>query len=186
MRLRASLIAAAYAAATILTLRFLHVLAWGPVQFRVSEALTVLAFLTPAAIPGLTAGSVLANLFALAASGNPAVLADVVLGSLGTMLGAWWTWRFRSRTGLGLLGPVVANALVVPTYLPFLLRSYGLTEVPVLGWSLGGSRLPLYLELVLTVGIGEAAVVYGLGLPLLLVLRRSGLAGRLEQGRDRP
>ncbi len=176
---QASAIAAAYGALTIVTLNFMHMLAWGPIQFRVSEALTVLAFFTPAAIPGLAAGSVLANLFVYAKSGNSAVLLDVVFGSLGTLLGAWWMWRFRSRTWLGLLGPVVTNALVAPTYLPFLLRSYGLTEIPVLGLSLGGSRLPMYLELVLTVGMGEAAVVYGLGLPLLLALRRAGLAGRL-------
>ena len=37
-------------------------LAYGPVQFRFSEALTVLPVFTPAAIPGLTLGCVIANL----------------------------------------------------------------------------------------------------------------------------
>jgi uncharacterized membrane protein len=175
---QAAAIAAIYAALTLVTFRFLHLLAWGPVQLRLSEAVTVLAFFTPAAIPGLTAGSVFANLFAAVATGNPMVLFDVVLGSLGTLLGASWTWRFRSRTWLGLLGPVVTNALIVPTYLPLVMRSFGLTEIPVLGLSLAGSWLPIYLALVASVAIGEALVLYGLGLPLLIALRRCGFAPR--------
>ncbi len=176
---QAGMIAAVYGALSVITIQFLGGLAWGPVQFRVSEAVTVVAFFTPAAIPGLTIGSVVANLYAFATTGNPLSLFDVVLGSLGTLLGAWWTWRFRSKTWLGLLGPVVTNSLIVPTYLPLLLRSLGLTEIPVLGISLSGSWLPLYLSLVVSVAIGEAAVMYGLGLPLLIALRRLGLADQL-------
>lgn len=167
-------IALIYAVLTILTFQFLHILAWGPVQFRVSEAFTVVAFLTPAAIPGLAAGSVIANLLACVVTGNALLLFDVVLGSLGTLLGAWWTWRFRSRTWLGLLGPVVTNALIVPTYLPILLRSFGLTEIPEWGFFLSGNPFTVYLVLVASVGIGQAVVLYGLGWPLLLLLRRSG------------
>jgi uncharacterized membrane protein len=177
---QAGMIAAVYGALTILTIQFLGGLAWGPVQFRISEAVTVVAFFTPAAIPGLTIGSVVANLYSFAVTGNPFSLLDVVLGSLATLLGAWWTWRFRSRTWLGLLGPVVTNALIVPTYLPLMLRSFGLTEIPLLGLSLGGSWLPLYLALVASVAAGEAAVMYGLGLPLLFALRRLGLAEQLS------
>jgi len=176
---QAGMIAAVYGALTILTIQFLGGLAWGPVQFRVSEAVTVVAFFTPAAIPGLTIGSAVANLYSFATTGNPMALFDVVLGSFATLLGAWWTWRFRSRTWLGLLGPVVTNSLIVPAYLPLLLRSFGLTAIPVLGLSLSGSWLPLYLALVASVAIGETAVMYGLGLPLLIALRRLGLAQQL-------
>ena len=176
------MIAAVYGALTILTIQFLGGLAWGPIQLRLSEAVTVVAFFTPAAIPGLTIGSVVANLYAFATTGNPLSLFDVVLGSVGTMLGAWWTWRFRSTTWLGLLGPVVTNSLIVPLYLPLLLRSFGLTEVPGLGLSLSGNWLPLYGALVASVAIGEAVVMYGLGLPLLIALRRLGLAGQLGGG----
>jgi hypothetical protein len=63
--------------------------------------------------------------------------------------------------------------------LPLLLRSFGLTEIPLFGLSLSGSWLPLYLSLVVSVAIGEAAVMYGLGLPLLIALRRLGLADQL-------
>jgi uncharacterized membrane protein len=175
---QAGVIAAVYGGLTWLTLAFGGFFAWGPIQFRVSEAVTVLAMFTPAAIPGLTIGSVVANLF------NPQAVwpfsaLDVVLGSLGTLLGAMWMWRFRSRTWLALLGPVLANAFIVAAYLPILLRALGLTTLPVLGISLTGAWLPLYAVCVVTVGIGEAVVVYGLGLPLLLAMRRTGIAGML-------
>ena len=52
------IIAALYAAATLITMMLLQGLAWGPVQFRISEALCVIAVFTPAAIPGLTIGCV--------------------------------------------------------------------------------------------------------------------------------
>ena len=137
---------------------------------------------TPAAIPGLAIGSVVANAF------NPQAIwpfasLDVVLGSLGTLLGAIWTWRVRRRTWLALLGPIVTNALIVAAYLPIILRAVAVTvgqpASPVLGVSLTGAWLPLYGVFVLTIGIGQALVVYGLGLPLLLALRRTGIAGLL-------
>lgn len=172
-------IAAVYAALTWLTLAYGGIFAWGPVQFRVSEAATVLALFTPAAIPGLTIGSVIANLF------NPQAVwpfsaLDVVLGSLGTFLGAMWTWRFRARPLFALLGPVVCNAIVVAAYLPTLLvgidRTLGLPMTPVLGISLTGAWLPLYGVFVLTIAFGQAVVVYGLGFPLWLALRKTALA----------
>jgi uncharacterized membrane protein len=179
---QAGVIAAVYGGLTWATLAFGGVLAWGPIQFRVSEAATVLALFTPAAIPGLAIGSVVANLL------NPQAIwpfsaLDVVLGSLGTLLGAVWTWRLREHTMLALLGPVVTNAFIVAAYLPILLRAVyaaaGLPMLPVLGVSLTGAWLPLYGVCVLTIGVGEAAVVYVLGLPLLAALRRTGVGGLL-------
>jgi len=173
---QAGVIAAVYGALTILTVQFLQGLAWGPVQFRISEAFTVVAFFTPAALPGLAIGSVVANIYSFMTSGNPVALFDVVLGSLGTLLGAWWTWKFRKVTWLGLLGPVITNALIVPLYLPVLLRSFGITEVPLLGISLQGSWPLLYVIFVISIAVGQAVVVYGVGWPLLAALRRLGLA----------
>jgi uncharacterized membrane protein len=177
------MIAAVYGGLTLVTVQFLGVLAWGPIQLRVSEAVTVLAFFTPAAIPGLALGSVVANLYAFASTGSPLALFDVVLGSLGTFLGALWTWRFRSSTGLGLLGPVLANALIVPLYLPLLVKGLGLYRIPLLGVDLEGKWLPMYLFGFVSVAIGQAIVMYGLGLPLLVALRRLGLQDLLG-GRD--
>jgi uncharacterized membrane protein len=177
---QAGVIAAVYGALTWLTLAVGGVFAWGPLQFRVSEAVTVLAVFTPAAIPGLTIGSIIANL------GNPQAVwpfsaLDVVFGSLGTLLGAIWSWRFRERTWLALLGPVVTNALIVPAYLPILLKAIEVHSVTVSGVLLSKMSLPLYGATVATVAIGQAVVIFGLGLPLLVALRKTAITGLLER-----
>ena len=174
------MIAAVYGGLTLVTVQFLGILSWGPVQLRVSEAITVLAFFTPAAIPGLMLGSVVANLYSFASTGSPLALLDVVFGSVGTLLGAVWTWRFRSSTALGLLGPVLANALIVPAYLPLLVKGLGLYKIPLLGVDFEGRWLPMYLFGFVSVAIGQAVVMYGLGLPLLVALRRLGLQERFD------
>lgn len=176
---QAGMIAAVYGALTLLTVQFLGFLAWGPVQLRVSEAVTVIAMFTPAAIPGLTIGSVVANLYTFVATGNPLALLDVVFGSLGTLLGAWWMWRFRGRRMLALLGPVLFNALIVPAYLPLLVKGFGLYQIPFTSIDLEGKWIPMYLFGVVAIGIGEAIVIYGLGLPLSIALERIGIAGML-------
>lgn len=177
---RAGIIAAVYAVATVLIMQFMQALSWGPVQFRVSEAFTVVAFFTPAAVPGLALGTAIANLMNLPVLG-PLALLDVVFGGLASALGASWTWRFRNRTALGLLGPVIANALIVPAYLPWLVKGLGLYKVPLIGLDLEGMWVPMYLFGVVAVGLGQAAVVYGLGWPLLTALRRLGLAEVAER-----
>ena len=60
-----ALIAAIYATMTILQNVLIPGSASMPVQFRISEVLTVLALYTPAAIPGLTIGCVIANISSL-------------------------------------------------------------------------------------------------------------------------
>lgn len=176
---QAGMIAAVYAAVTILASQLLQYLSWGIVQLRVSEAFTIVAFFTPAAVPGLTLGSIIANLFNLGVTG-PLGWLDVVFGSLGTLLGAMWTWRFRDKPLLGLLGPVWSNALIVPAYLPMILRGLGLYEVPFLGIDLERSWPAMYLFGVVAVGLGQAVVMYGLGWPLLRALE--GLRERGTRG----
>lgn len=177
---QAGVIAAAYAALTYLLLQLPGGIAWGFVQLRLSEALTVVACITPAAIPGLALGSALANLSSVASLGAAGWL-DVVFGSLGTLLGAAWSWRFRERTALALAGPVVVNALIVPAYLPVMLRATGISEIPFLGVSLTTAWPLVYLLGVATVGLGEAIVVYVLGWSLLAALRRMRLPGLGEK-----
>lgn len=177
---RAGVIAAVYGGLTLLVEYLPFQLGSGLVQFRVSEALTVLALFTPAAIPGLTIGSVIANALNPTAVW-PLSLLDVVFGSLGTLVGAWWMWRHRERLWLALLGPVVANALIVPAYLPVLLKGLGLYSLPLLGIDLNsGHWLSLYLFGVAAIGFSEVIVVYGLGAPLSIALKRLGLAERLR------
>ncbi len=177
-----AMIAAVYAAATLATLLLLQGFAWGPVQFRISEAVCVLAVLTPAAVPGLTVGCVIANLIALAVNGTGALgLLDVVFGSLATLLGALWCWTMRDRPKVALLGPVVANALIVPAYLPLILQGFGFYTIPFTSISLDGLYLPMYLFGVVSTGLGEALVMYVLGLPLLKVLRKFDVIAPPEQ-----
>lgn len=178
----AGVIAAVYAALTLVVIQ--SPLGYGPIQFRLSEALTVIACLTPAAIPGLGIGTAVANAYLATQFGVLAVL-DVVFGSAATLLGAWWAWRNRARPTLALLGPVLANALIVPAYLPALLAGLsGLDfyRIPALGIDAGGAWLSMYAFGVVTVGFGQAVVVYGLGMPLLGVLKRLGVARLLDEG----
>lgn len=179
---RTGMIAAVYAAATLVALLALQGLAWGPVQFRISEAVCVLALLTPNAIPGLTIGCALANLIALAINGAGALgLLDVVFGSLATCLGALWCWKMRGNPKIAVLGPVIANALIVPAYLPLLLQGMGFYTIPFTTIALDGAYIPMYLFGLVATGIGEALVMYVLGLPLLAALKRSGVAKRLAR-----
>lgn len=173
---RTGVIAALYAALTLLTLTVLGGLAFGPVQLRVSEVVCVLALFTVDAIPGLTIGCVLANLIGIALNGSGALgLLDVVGGSFATFLGAWWCWRMRKHVGLALLGPVVANALIVSAYLPIILAAAGFYTIPFTDISLVESYPLMYLFGVVALGLGEALVVYGLGLPLQAALKRTPL-----------
>lgn len=169
---QAGMIAAVYAAATLVALLLLQGLAWGPVQFRISEVFVVLAVFTPAAVPGLTIGCVVANLINCVIGGTGVLgLLDVVFGSAATLLGALWCRKFRERPALALLGPVLANALIVPAYLPILLQGFGFYTIPFTTIDLDGAYPLMYLFGFIATGIGEAIVVYALGLPLLKALR---------------
>ena len=165
---QAAVVAAAY---VLLTLPFAQ-FAYGPIQFRLAEAMTVLPALFPAAIPGLFLGCLAANLF------NPNNLGpiDIIFGSLATLAAGIATWRISSllksarpmaRRLVSLLPPVLINALVVGTYLPFLLLEEG-----------GRVTLGVAALNVLMVGLSEAVVVYLIGLPLLAGLERRYPAGR--------
>ena len=118
-------------------------LASGAIQVRLSEALTILPVFTAAAIPGLTAGCVLANLLTGLAAW------DVVFGSLATLIGAVGTRLLKNKPVLAWIPPVVSNVVIVPV---ILLKVYG---VPDAWWFL-----------VLTVGAGEIISCGVLGLLL--------------------
>ena len=112
---QAAVIAAIYVVLTIFISAFN--LASGAIQVRISEALTILPFFTPAAIPGLAIGCLLSNLL------TGAAVYDVVFGSLATLLGAVGTYLLRKHKFLCTLPPVIANMVIIP----FVLRyGYGL------------------------------------------------------------
>ena len=171
----AGMIAAVYAACTLAALVLL------PVQFRISEALVVLAVLTPAAVPGLTIGCIVANVANMVIAGTGALgLLDVVFGSLATLVGALWCRKFASRPAIALLGPVIANAVIVPAYLPILLQGLGFYTIPFTTISLDGAYIPMYLFGLVATGIGEAVVVYVLGMPLLKALGKANIFKHLS------
>ena len=146
----AALIAAVYVVLTYLV----NALGWasGAVQLRLSEALTVLPFFTPAAVPGLWCGCLLANLLTGCAPW------DVVFGSVATLLGALGTRALRHRSPyLVCIPPILANTLIIP----FVLRL------------VYGDATPIGF-LMLTVGLGEIISCGVFGTALLLVLRRRG------------
>ena len=171
---RVGVIAAVYAACTLIALLFLGSLAWGPIQFRVSEALCVLALFTPAAIPGLTLGCVIANVMNIVISGTGMLgMLDVVFGSVATFAGALFTWKMRRHPLVALAGPVLANALIVPAYLPLLLQGVGFYTIPFTTISLDNSWPFMYLFGLVTTGVGEAVIMYVLGYPLARSLAKT-------------
>lgn len=107
-------------------------LASGVIQVRLSEILTVMPVFTPAAIPGLFIGCLIANIL------TGCALWDVVFGSLATLIGAVGTYLLRKYNSLAVIPPVLANAIIVPLVLIFV-------------YSLEGS----YWYFFLTVGAGE-------------------------------
>lgn len=180
---RTGMIAATYAALTLVALLLLGGLAWGPVQLRLSEALVAVALFTPDAIPGLALGCAIANVANIALSGTGILgLLDVVFGTLATALGAAFTWHFRARRGLALLGPVLSNALIVAAYLPLLLQGLGFYTIPFTTVSLDGAYPAMYLFGLVATGLGEAVVVYGLGLPLARALDKTPVARLADEG----
>lgn len=146
---QAAMIAALYVVLTYIANAFS--LASGNIQVRLSEALTVLPCLTPAAIPGLTLGCLLSNWL------TGCVLLDILFGTLATLAGAVLTYVLRRHYWLAPLPPIAANTLIIPWVLRI---AYGMEEA-----------IPF---LMLTVGAGEVISCGLLGMPLLLSLRKSG------------
>ena len=154
------IIAGLYAAMTLL----LAPLSFGPIQCRLSEALTILAVYTPMAIPGLTLGCAISNLVGLSMGANVAGALDVLLGPIATGLAAWLTycWR-RQRIGglpvLATLPPIILNALIVGTEL-------AVVTVPDL--TIGG-----WLFWAGAVGLGQVVACMGGGLVLAKTIEKT-------------
>lgn len=123
-------------------------LANNAIQIRFSEALTILPFFTPAAIPGLFVGCLLSNLL------TGCMPLDVIFGSLATLLGALGTYSLRKFKWLAPVPPIVANTLIVPFILAYVYQFEG--------------SIPYFM---LTVGIGEILSCGVLGMILLFSLQ---------------
>ncbi|SCP96309.1 QueT transporter family protein [Anaerobium acetethylicum] len=142
---QAAMIAAIYVVLTFVFQPF----SFGEVQVRIAEALTILPFFTPAAIPGLFIGCLIGNFL------GGAIVIDVIFGSLATLAGAIFSYLLRKNKYLVPLPPIIANTLVVPFILKF------------------GYAVPLPIPfMMLTVGIGEIISCGVLGMILLTTLNQ--------------
>ena len=143
-----ALLAAMYVALTYLQNFLIPGSATWAIQCRVAEALCVLAMFTPAAVPGLTVGCLLFNI-----SYAGALPLDFVLGTGATLLACQGMWWLRQYPWLCLAFPAVTNAFLV-------------------GWELtvyvGGG----FWINALFVALGELIVLYGLGSPLFMMLKK--------------
>ena len=144
---QASMIAALYVVLTLLANAL--GLAYYAIQVRFSEALTILPFFTPAAIPGLWAGCVLSNLL------TGCALLDIIFGSLATLIGAVGTYILRKCKWAAPIPPIIANTLIVPLILAYVYQFEG--------------SIPYFM---LTVGLGEVISCGILGMILLGILMR--------------
>lgn len=139
---RAALIAAIY----VVLIFVLQPISFGPIQFRLAEALTILPVLMPEAVPGLFVGVLLANiLYGLGPW-------DIFGGSLVSLLAAYVTYRYRD-SWIAYASPIVFNAFLISIYLSLI---YGMP----------------YLLTVLFIGLSQAVVVLGIGIPLIRIIRR--------------
>ena len=141
----AAAIAAIYTVLTVIAAGF--GLANGAVQVRFSEALTVLPFFTPAAVPGLAVGCLISNIV------TGCALPDIIFGTLATLLGALGSHALRRNRFLVSLPPILANTIIIPFVLSY---AY---HIP------GG--IPYFM---LTVGAGEVISCLLFGQILLTAL----------------
>ena len=144
----AGIIAAVYAALTLL----LPIPQYGGIQFRVAEAMTVLPFFFPEAIPGLAVGCFLANLLG-------STIVDVIFGTLATLLACIATQHMPNRY-LASLPPVIFNMIIVGA------------EIAWFETGFGPGFWPAYAFNAVTVGVGELAACFILGQLLLSALPR--------------
>ncbi len=135
-------------------------LAYGSIQFRFSEALTILAAISPAAIPGLTVGCFLGNIT------SPYGIIDIICGTLATFIAAILSYKTQNVKfkGLPLLSaffPVIANAVIVGIEITVFMPE--------------GFKLQAFLINALQIAIGQFIMCYGLGLPLYKVIKSTKL-----------
>ena len=122
------------------------------IQVRFSEALTILPFFTPAAIPGLFVGCLVSNIL------TGCAFYDILFGSIATLIGAIGTYSLRKYRWLTPLPPIIANTIIVPFILCYV-------------YALNGT-IPFFM---LTVGIGEVISCGIFGIALLICLDKYAL-----------
>ncbi len=143
------------AALYIVLTYFLAPISYGPLQARISEAMTVFPIFSFNMIPGLTIGCLVSNLI------NPDNLGpvDIIGGTLATLIAGIFSRIIgKKNMWLGIIPPIVANGIIVGGYLPFLLFD-------TVTWQ-------EVLLTMLSVAAGEAVVLVVIGLPLVAVMNK--------------
>ena len=161
---QAAVIAALYAVLTIGQNLLLPGTASMAVQFRVAEAMTMLACLTPAAIPGLTIGCVIANISSVTAGLG---FYDMIFGSIASLLAAITMYMLRNvcikgTPFLAVLMPALFNGVIVGLEICIFFMDEGLTFT---GFLVTGG----------CVALGELVVCFVLGIPLYHLIKRRNL-----------
>lgn len=157
-----AMIAGIYAAITFAT----FFMSFGQIQYRVSEALTILPIFTVNAIPGLTLGCALANLVGFFLGVNPLGLMDALFGTSASLIAAILTYYLGKvdkkwvRYILCPLPAVIVNAIIV---------GFELT------WIFNDMQMQFLFINAASVFIGQAVVCYGLGIPLIIALKKNNL-----------
>lgn len=146
---QAAMIAALYVVLTLLANAL--GLASQAIQVRFSEALTILPYFTPAAIPGLFVGCLIANTM------TGCLPLDILFGSIATLLGALGTYCLRRFKWAAPVPPILANTIIVPFVLVYVYEAGPL------------SSLPFFFA---TVGAGEIISCGVLGMLLLFALQK--------------
>lgn len=155
---QSAVIASLYAGLTY-TASMLNI-AYGSIQFRFSEALTILAAISPAAIPGLTIGCFLGNIT------SPYGIIDIICGTLATLIAAIFSYKtrnikFKDLPLLSAFFPVIANAIIVGIEITLFMPE--------------GFKLQAFLINALQIAVGQFVMCYGLGLPLYKVIKKTKL-----------
>ena len=150
---RAGLIAGLYVVLSLLTLP----VASGAIQFRLSEALTVLPLFFIEAIPALFVGCMLSNLI------SGCMLLDVILGSLITLVSAVLTY---------FVGKTVKNVplkIVIGGFFPVALNAFFL---PIIWVAIYGAIEYVYMLQVVFLLISQSISIYGFGTPLYFAIKK--------------
>jgi len=160
------IVAALYAALTIA----LAFISYGPIQFRVAEALCILPFFFPSSVWGLFVGCIVANLI------SPYPL-DIIVGAVASLLAALSTMLIgrlgRERLSVKILAclpPVIFNAVFIGALIAYYMVSDGETNAFMSAFLLNGFQ----------VGFGQLVVLYALGLPLMIYLPKSRVFNKLS------
>lgn len=126
---QAAAIAAIY---TVLVFVFQYS-SFGPIQFRIAEALTILPYFTPAAIPGVTIGCLLSNIL------FRADILDIIFGTSATLIAAYLSYQLRANKFLVPIPPILINAIVIPWVLKY--AYFEADPIPFMMLTVGGGQL---------------------------------------------